>query len=257
MKKIMPVVLLTICCSGVGYSKSFKPAPKSAIKKQTPVKKKTPVKRPAKAPQPKPKPTQAVKPLSSTQPLYQNNFEKAPVGKAPQEFLILGGEFSVVKDGANTMLELAAEPLDSFGLLFGPTVSSDASVSARINSTSKGRRHPAFGVGLYGVTGYKLRVTPGNGTLDVMRDEEVKASVPFEWKSGTWTTLRLQVHKLKTGSWKIEGKAWAEGTEEPKSWMISAEDKEQPPLGRPSLWGMPYAGTAIRFDDLLVNQPRP
>jgi hypothetical protein len=32
------------------------------------------------------------------------------------------------------------------------------------------------------------------------------------------------------------------------------DEKEAPLAGRAGLWGSPYAGTPIRFDDLVVSQ---
>lgn len=199
----------------------------------------------------------AKSPVSNAGPLYQNDFEKVPVGKVPQDFLILNGNFKVVKDEANSALELPGEPVESFGLLFGPTETTGIAVQARIAATSHGRRSPMFGVGLNGVAGYKLRVAPGKGTLELVRDDEVKASVPYNWKSGTWTVFRIQTTRVKAGLWRVEGKAWAEGGDEPKEWMVSWEDKEEPPSGRPSLWGAPYSETPILFDDLMVTATKP
>src|SRR5215207_5222882 len=86
-------------------------------------------------------------------PLYTNNFESAEPGKVPDDFLILEGGFVVKEQEGNKFLELPGTPLDSFAVLFGPTATSNAAVSARINSTAQGRRFPTFGVGLNGVAG--------------------------------------------------------------------------------------------------------
>src|SRR5437588_932962 len=89
--------------------------------------------------------------LAQTKPVYENNFEKAEVGKVPDDFLVLDGAFVVKEEGRNKFLELPGAPLDSFGVLFGPTQSAGVAVSARIHGTGKGRRFPTFGVGLNGV----------------------------------------------------------------------------------------------------------
>lgn len=184
-------------------------------------------------------------------PLYQNNFESMEVGKAPDDFLVLDGGFAVQQAGGNKFLELPGAPLDTFGALFGPTEKSDLAVSARINGTSKGRRHPTFGVGLCGQGGYRLQISPGKGQLELYKGDVVVGSQAYEWKSGQWTTLRLQV--VKSGDvWKIEGKAWPQGATEPDKAMISFEDKTEPRPGRAVIWGSPYSTTPIQFDDLLV-----
>jgi hypothetical protein len=125
-------------------------------------------------------------------------------------------------------------------------------VSARIHGTSKGRRFPTFGVGLNGVGGHRLQVSPAKKLLELYKGDEVLASAPYAWVSDSWTMLRLQTRKTKDGEFKIEGKAWKQGDAEPKDWQIAHAEKSETPAGRPSLWGNPYAGTAIRYDDLRV-----
>jgi hypothetical protein len=125
-------------------------------------------------------------------------------------------------------------------------------VRARVHSESSKRLAPRFGVGLNGVAGYRLLVTPGQDRLELLKDQEAVASAPLEWKSGTWTWLHLQIRKIAEGSWIIEGRAWADGTPEPKDWSISFEVSEAPPAGKASIWGAPYSGKPILFDDLSV-----
>src|SRR5438552_15349770 len=116
--------------------------------------------------------------IAQTKPLYENNFEKAEVGKVPSDFLVLDGGFVVKEEGGNKFLELPGAPLESFAVQFGPSETSDIAVSARINGTAKGRRYPAFGVGVNGVAGYKLQVSPAKKMLELYKDQELKATVP-------------------------------------------------------------------------------
>ena len=78
----------------------------------------------------------------------------------------------VKEENGNKFLELPGSPLDSFAVQFGPTESSDIAVSARINGTSKGRRYPTFGVGLNGVAGHRLQVSPAKKLLELYKDQE-------------------------------------------------------------------------------------
>ena len=112
--------------------------------------------------------------------------------------------------------------------MFGPTVKSDVAVSARINGTKKGRRFPTFGVGLNGQSGYKLQVSPAKGALEIYKGDDMVGTTPFEWKSGEWTLLRLQL--VKSGDvWKIEGKAWTQGAPEPAQAMgLHSTEKTEP-----------------------------
>src|SRR6267142_2050930 len=157
--------------------------------------------------------------FAQPKPFYENSFEKAEAGKLPEGFLALDGGFVVKEEQGNKVLELPGAPLDSFSVQFGPTESADVAISARIKGTAKGRRFPTLGVGLNGVAGYKLQVSPAKKLLELYKDQEVKATIPFEWKSGEWTHLRLQVRKVKAGEWKVEGKVWLPGSPEPENWM--------------------------------------
>lgn len=191
---------------------------------------------------------------AENKPLYETDFSQAEAGKPPDGMLILDGGFAVREEGGNKFLELPGAPLETYGALFGPTESENLAVSLRCQGSGKGRRFPTFGVGLNGVAGYRLQVSPGKKELELFKGDIDKASVPFEWQSGKWTRLKLQVRKLKDGGWKIEGKAWSEGAPEPTAWGIAVDDPEAPKPGRASLWGCPFAETPIRYDDLAVRR---
>src|SRR5258706_8874840 len=120
--------------------------------------------------------------------LYESNFEKAELDKVPDDFLVLDGGFVVKEEAGNKFLELPGAPLDTFGLLFGPTETADVSAAAKIFGTGKGRRFPTFGVGLNGVSGLKLQVSPGKKLVELYKGEEVVATAPYTWDSGTWTS---------------------------------------------------------------------
>lgn len=190
-------------------------------------------------------------------PLYYNDFEKEAVGKVPAEMMVMSGDFRVQQNSEdekfiNSFLELPGEPLDTFGLLFGPTPAGDVTASARFFATKKGRKFPAFGVSVGGVGGYRLQVSAAKKTLEIFQGDEARHSVPYEWPDASWTNLRVQIRK--TGAeWIVEGKAWPRGTPEPAAWAITFTTKDAPPAGRPGIWGSPFSGTPIRFDDLDLS----
>lgn len=194
----------------------------------------------------------ALAPLHAAEPLYKNDFESATVDKAPEQMMVMAGTFEVKKDGENKVLELPGEPLDTFGLLFGPSVKEDVTATARFYGTKKGRKFPTFGLSLNGVGGYRLQVSPAKAMLEFVKADEVKLSVPFTWTPDAWTKLRITVKKTDAG-WTIEGKAWPATGAEPEKPMISVDEKDAPKAGRAGLWGSPYAGTPIRFDDLEID----
>lgn len=185
-------------------------------------------------------------------PLYTNSFDKAELEKVPEDMLVLDGGFAVKEEAGNKFLELPGAPLDTFGVLFGPTEPTGLAVTARVQGTGKGRRFPTFAVGLNGVGGFKLQAAPAKKLIELVKGEEVVGSAPFTWESGSWIHLKLQARKVKDGEFKVEGKAWKMGDAEPKEWQVSRVETSETPAGRPSVWGMPFSGTPIRFDDLVV-----
>lgn len=183
--------------------------------------------------------------------LYENNFEKVAVDSVPDDFLVLDGGFAVKETDGNKAIVLPGSPLETYGFLFGPSEKENLAVTARIHSTGKGRRYPFFGVGLSGVGGYRLMVAPAKQLIELYKGEEVVAKIPDKWESGSWTQFHLQVRKVGS-TWKVEGKVWKQGDPEPKEPTISFEEKEEPINGRPTVWGSPFSGTPIQFDDLKV-----
>src|SRR5258707_11614313 len=117
---------------------------------------------------------------AQTTPLYTNDFEKAEAGKLPDGFLALDGNFVVKEEAGNKFLELPGSPLDSYSVQFGPTESSNIVLSARINSSAKGRRFPTFGVGLNGIAGYRLQLSPAKQLLELYKGDTAKTNAPFD-----------------------------------------------------------------------------
>lgn len=196
----------------------------------------------------------AISPTPANAILFAEDFQKLPPGPLPDEFLVLGGDFAVKVAETNHFLELPGTPLDSFAVQFGPAEREHVSVSARIFGSAKGRRAPTFGVGLGGVSGHKLQVSPGKKALEILRDQEVKATTPYAWQPGTWTSFKLRIGKSAAGEWKVEGKAWPATEPEPIPWTVTLLDQEEPIAGRASVLGSPFAGTPIGFDDLKVER---
>lgn len=187
--------------------------------------------------------------------VFEQNFEKVPKGELPPEFLTLNGVFAVVEEQGSKLVELPGSPLEDFGFLFGPSEASGQECSARIFGTKQGRKFPTFAVGVNGGGGYKIRVAPAKKAIELLKGDDVSKSAAFEWRSGEWTHLKLRVRKTGDGV-TVEAKAW-QGDKEPEEWALSLNEKEPLPPGKSGVWGMPYAGTPIRFDDLRVQSISP
>jgi len=189
----------------------------------------------------------------ATEEKYIADFEAVDPGEVPDDFLILEGEFAVREVEGNNLLELAPFPLSTFTLLLGSAETEDVTIQARMKGDLQKRRFPVFGVGLSGISGYRLQVNPARKELELYRQEVVQATSDFSWKPDKWTVLLLQVLKTPEGKWKVQGKAWVEGSMRPADWMVSYDESEEPLSGRPSLWGTPYAGKPIWFDDAVIT----
>jgi len=192
--------------------------------------------------------------LTAAEPVFSQDFSNSKIGELPDDIMLYDGGFTVKEESANRFLELPGAPLDSYSVLFGPHEAHGVEVSGRIYATKTGRKFPVFGLGLNGLSGYRLQVSPAKGALEIVHGDVVIASVPFTWKSAEWTELRLVVRKIADSEFRVEGKAWTAGTEAPKDELITFTGKKLHPAGKSTAWGMPFSGTPIRYDDLKVTR---
>lgn len=190
----------------------------------------------------------------AAEPLYQTNFEKTKTGEVPEDFLVLDGDFAVKQSNGNKYLELPGAPLDAFGFMFGPSARHGNEISARMFGTKKGRRYPVFGIALNGVNGYRLQVAPAKRAIELLKGSAVVAKVPFRWGGGEWLRLALRVEQTGTAEWTITGKVWPDGKKAPAKPTITHKEAKEPRNGKPSIWGSPYSGTPIRYDDIVVKK---
>ena len=192
--------------------------------------------------------------LYAAEPLYQTNFEKTKTGEVPEDFLVLDGDFSVKQEEGNKYLELPGAPLDAFGFMFGPSARHGNEISARMFGTKKGRRYPVFGIALNGVNGYRLQVAPAKRAIELLKGSAVMAKVPFRWGGGEWLRLALRVEQTGAAEWTVSGRVWADGKKAPAKPTITHKETKEPRNGKPSIWGSPYSGTPIRYDDIVVKK---
>ena len=190
----------------------------------------------------------------AAEPLYKNNFEKTKIGEVPDDFLVLDGDFAVKQEGGNKYLELPGAPLDAFGFMFGPSARHGNEISARMFGTKKGRRYPVFGIALNGVNGYRLQVAPAKRAIELLKGSAVVAKVPFRWGGGEWLRLALRVEQTGAAEWTGSGRVWANGKKAPAKPTITHKEAKEPRNGKPSIWGSPYSGTPIRYDDIVVKK---
>ena len=185
--------------------------------------------------------------------VYQNDFRGLDINVDPQGIFVLNGEFRTVYIEGNGVLRLPGDPVGEFGILFGPR--SDRNVSVRLRTLARpaGRRMPTFGVGLFGRSGPRLYLKPAARSIQIIRNGIVLATESFHWKPGNWTWCSIQATQDSQGGWMLEGRVWYDGEAEPRVPAITVPASRPQRAGKASLWGIPYAGTPIDFDDLEVQ----
>ncbi|MBX3745198.1 MAG: hypothetical protein KF833_07790 [Verrucomicrobiae bacterium] len=189
----------------------------------------------------------------AAEPLFQEDFSQRDLGEVPDDYIVIAGYSMAVRElDGNRFLEIPEAPVESYGLMFGPARREDWSAQARFYGTRLGRKFPAFGISLNTVNGYRLQVAPAKRALEILKGDLVQTSIPFEWQSGSWTHLRIQLRKTGDATWTVSGRAWTEGTPEPDTWHIEWEETTAPIPGRAIVWGMPFSGTPIRVDDIRI-----
>lgn len=185
--------------------------------------------------------------------VFETGWSDETAGQEPADLFILDGAFVVTEMDGNKVLTLPGAPVGDFGFLFGPRVKGKpVELRARILSTRKGRRMPAFAAGLGGVNAYRLRLNAAARKIQLSRGEETLAAVAHVWKSGVWTNLRFRAEPKGEEGAVVSAKVWSADEDEPADWTLVHDDPEPYAGGKCTLWGYPYAGTEILFDDLKV-----
>lgn len=188
--------------------------------------------------------------------IYHEDFSKHPLSDLSDSFLVLDGTFKVVEQESNRLVRLPGAPLDQFAFMFGPYLESNISVRCFFKAERKGRRYPSFGVGLHGLSGYQLRLSPAKRKIEILVEEELVFSVPFKWDfKKEWTIVELElIQDPQKSKWHLHGFIWQDEKqkERPKKPIISYTLDEEPFGGESLVFGIPYAGEPIYFDNLSI-----
>jgi hypothetical protein len=180
------------------------------------------------------------------------DFEEYEEGTEPDLFVV-EGTFKIAAEDGNKVLQLEPLPLAESGVIFGKSLKGEASVTVDVKASKLRRSTPRFGVGLHGISGYRLRVVPASSKLEVVKSEEVVQSVDYKWTSDEWLTLRLTIEAAAEGKWVISGWVWPRGGEAPKEPAITIQSDEKPGQGKASIWGTPYSGMPISYDNVVIE----
>jgi|TARA_B100001250_G_scaffold396264_1_gene402073 hypothetical protein len=195
--------------------------------------------------------------LIQGQDRYSNDFESLEIDSFPKGMMEIDGIFKVTasestKSDNRRYLEMSAEPLTENAVIFGPSVKKSATVHAKIRGFRKRRSYPRFGIGLHGISGYRLRVVPSKKVIELVKNEEPVKSVPYKWTPDKWVNVRLKIEQ-DGENWKISGSAWEHGNKAPDNDLITHLHEGSPGQGKASLWGTAYSGKVIQYDDLVLE----
>ena len=152
------------------------------------------------------------------------------------------------------MLKLSPDPLIECGLLFGKSSKGPMIVEGRVFTAKKGRRSfPRFAMGVHGISGYRLRVVPAQKRIELVHNEEIVKTVDFAWESEKWCSMKLAFIDNE-GAPKVQAWVWMSGQEPTQEPLLEfVGEKGTSSQGKASLWGTPYSGKELLFDDLKVT----
>lgn len=175
-------------------------------------------------------------------------------GEPPKDVFVVAGVVKIApRDGNKAIvIDPGTELVDASAQL-AVSAAGNASIEAKILATKRGRSSPRFGVSVHGMSGHRLIVNPAKKALELVRNDQTLATVPFSWTSAAWVKVKLEAKKDATGdTWLITGKAWPADAAEPAEPLIKHADKNLKGQGKCALWATPFSGVPVFFDDIHI-----
>lgn len=175
-------------------------------------------------------------------------------GEPPKDVFVVAGLVKIAAREGNKaiVIDPGTELVDASAQL-AVSAAGSASIEARILATKRGRSSPRFGVSVHGMSGHRLLINPAKKALELVRNDQTLATVPFTWTSAAWVKVRLEAKKDPAGdTWTITGKAWPADAAEPAEPLIKHTDKSLKGQGKCALWATPFSGEPVFFDDIHI-----
>jgi hypothetical protein len=204
---------------------------------------------------------------------YAQDFSKVPENRTPAGWVNTQGKFAVVtlKDGTRALRKNStiASPLVSRANAYISTPTrAEYTIQADVMGTLVNKR-AAVGKGVGGdmpdagvvASRYTLKLIGNEQTLRLVSWDalpRIDKTIPFEWKPGTWYTLKL-TSTIKDGKALVRGKVWERGKEEPKNWTVEVIDPVPNRNGAPALYAnatgiiAPAKGSEAFFQNVKVT----
>ncbi|TWT45943.1 Serine/threonine-protein kinase AfsK [Phycisphaerae bacterium RAS1] len=196
-------------------------------------------------------------------PPFKVDFEPLAADSIPPAWLGVAGKTKVVeRDGGKVLQKLAEKPSPPFMRIrtyMTPPIAGGYTIQADMLGMPKkpnwkpdmGLVNARYELFLMG-TEPSLRLTTWPAIPRLQKD------VPFDWKTDTWYTVKLQVQR-EGDKGIVRGKVWPRGESEPKEWTVELIDPFPIPEGSPALYGYSNGttakskGTEIFYDNIEVR----
>lgn len=174
-------------------------------------------------------------------------------GEPQKEVFIVDGTIKIAARDGNKAIVIDPNPITDASAQLAISASGSASIEAKILAIKRGRSTPRFGVSVHGMSGHRLIVNPAKKTLELIKNDQTLATVPFAWTSEVWVKVKLEAKKSADDTWLITGKAWPADAAEPAEALIKHEEKTLKGQGKCAIWATPFSGEPVFFDDIRLS----
>jgi hypothetical protein len=174
-------------------------------------------------------------------------------GEPPKEVFVVDGTIKIAARDGNKAIVIDPNPITDASAQLAVSANGNASIEAKILAIKRGRSTPRFGVSVHGMSGHRLIVNPAKKSLDLMKNDQTLASVPFAWTTEVWVKVKLEAKKEAGDAWSITGKAWQADAAEPAEPLIKHAEKSLKGQGKCAIWATPFSGEPVFFDDIHIS----
>jgi hypothetical protein len=100
-------------------------------------------------------------------------------GEPPKEVFVVDGTIKIAAREGNKAIVIDPAPITDASAQLAVSAAGNAIIEARIFATKRGRSTPRFGVSVHGMSGYRLLVNPAKKALELAKNDQTIATVPF------------------------------------------------------------------------------
>lgn len=174
-------------------------------------------------------------------------------GEPPKEVFVVDGTIKIAARDGNKAIVVDPNPITDASAQLATSAAGNASIEAKVFAIKRGRSTPRFGISVHGMSGHRLIVNPAKKLVELVRNDETLASIPYTWTSEAWLKLKLEAQKGEGTAWNITGKVWLADGAEPAEPQIQHADKGLKGQGKCAVWATPFSGEPVFFDDIKIS----